>query len=196
MNLKDYLEKHGIMNWYEWATKYLKLPSPEEVEVLPYGTFKFQPTVNGFTGRDEKGKLYVTFKNNPPNLETFSHELIHLAGHGEIYAFNLDVFLAYAIKHDLPPFNVLALLDLSLNQVESVLREFGFKSIDEYFNHRLTCENEQVRLLIHCRKILGDCSDIMKLITFIQILYEFFREPNPPELEQKIFRKIAEKNGV
>ncbi|MEM1759492.1 MAG: hypothetical protein QXU26_02125 [Thermofilaceae archaeon] len=77
---------------------------------------------------------YIAFAHHPPDTTTFLHELIHVAGGDELPAYNYAVLLYYAIRRNLPPFNLLDLLKLDLKTVNEVLsRLYGLRGVEEYF---------------------------------------------------------------
>lgn len=130
----DFLERYGLRDLYEQCRKYLpSLPPAEEVDYVPFPKKGVPESVQAFvTWMD--GRLAVSFRRVPPDRYTFLHEVIHLAGGGEIPAWNYVAMLDVALKENLPPFNLLDLEKLTLEDVEEVLREFGLNSVKDYFN--------------------------------------------------------------
>lgn len=142
MNFKEFMEKHGLLETYEKARKYLpSLPDPEEVEYEPFSSEK--PGVLGYVRKPEKAgePLKISFRDDEkPPLSTFYHEIIHLAqlnagkDGNEIEAWNYPSFLHYAIENDLEPFDVLRISELKEADVKAALRELGLgiESIEDY----------------------------------------------------------------
>lgn len=139
--LPDRGVKCHFIEIYEAAKKYLPtLPDPEKVEYE-----SFNPGRDGVFGYvrktgDPETPYVISFRNLPPSLTTFYHEIIHLAqlegGRevSEIEAWNYPSFLNYAIQHNLPPFDLLKLSELTIKDVEEVLQSLkvGINTIDDY----------------------------------------------------------------
>jgi len=131
--LKEYLEKHGLTELYKKAARYIPLPPPEKVVVEDFMFTDEGPRIVFGYVKVRDTELSISFRQNPPDILTFLHEVIHLAGGGEVEAYNYVTFLRYAVENDLPPFDLFKLSELKREDVEEVLREFGIDSIEEYF---------------------------------------------------------------
>ncbi|MEM2388725.1 MAG: hypothetical protein QW215_00620 [Ignisphaera sp.] len=128
--LKQFPKLHKL---YIKSMKYLPTLEGKTIYVEPFKNTK--STVLGYARKDqEKDVWYIGFAHHPPDTITFLHELIHVAGGDELSAYNYAVLLYYAIRRDLPRFNILDLLKLDLKTINKVMNDlFGFKGIEEYF---------------------------------------------------------------
>lgn len=140
---KDFMVEKGLLELYEKAKKYLpELPDPETVEYEPFNSEK--PGVLGYVRAPEKPgeRLKISFRDDEkPSLTTFYHEIIHLAQinrrktANEIEAWNYPAFLSYAIEHDLEPFDVLKISELTREDVEEAIKSLGLgiEDMEGYF---------------------------------------------------------------
>ena len=134
-----FLAKRGLLDYYIKARKYLHLPPPDQI--LCFIDPKLEgSSVRGYTyyhykmDRTPQEIWYIGFQNDPPEITTLLHELIHVAGGCEITAHNYVGILRYAIENDLPPFPLLMLPDLKIEEIEKALAKLGINSIDEYYD--------------------------------------------------------------
>lgn len=135
VRLEEYLSQYpNLLELYRKARKYL--PSlPEEIYVVPFDAH-IEKRVLAIAYED-KGKWYLAFRFNPPDEYTFLHELIHVAGGKEIEAYNYVSLLYYSIEKNLPEYNLLDFQNITLEEINEVLRGMGIKgvnSVEDYFN--------------------------------------------------------------
>ncbi len=90
-----------------------------------------RPMVFGYTIKPNK----LFFRFLPPSKSVFIHELIHLCDKGgkyeELYAYNLIELIKLMAEEGIRG-NPFRLFDLSIDEIEAVLKEFGFDSIEEF----------------------------------------------------------------
>ena len=194
MRLVTYLKQYPKhYKFYKKARKYLKLP-----RYIEYVQFDIaDKRVLGFAYYDKLKKRWcIGFRKDPPSINTLLHELIHVAGGDEIEAYDLTPVLIIAIKHDFPPANIFKLFDLSVSDINSILRELGINSIEEYYKLRGVIptsyefiEDPSQGLILRPRKGMSE-KDIV--ICFIcEIAGGLLFEESP--LELKILNKMFEK---
>jgi len=139
--IDEYLRVYEIVNVEN------RMPPLDEIYVLnDYDVESLQiiprDTVMAFAlpSRDTE-RQYVWFRHEPPGLNTFAHEMIHLAKknkqlNDEVYAYNLAPLVAIlAERNIIPKRNVLRLLeDLNLSVLsKKIAQYFHVNSIEELF---------------------------------------------------------------
>jgi len=137
MKLSEFLAKYPELSGvYQVLKPYL----PSEVEVysiseLEKHGYRAKSTVMGVALKPNK----VFFRYIPPSPVTFAHELIHLCKRKaedvseEVYGYNFAELIVFMADEGIKA-NPFDLVRLSENQVNAVLREFGYKDIDEYYH--------------------------------------------------------------
>ena len=136
MNLLDYLKERGYGWLLEKVVKYLpSLPDPSTVVVVPWERSLCRDNKRAYgCAWKEGGKWYVSFKSfHGPDMCTVLHELVHVAGGGEVEAYNYVYALMYAINNDLPPFDLLKLRHVRLKELESISKKLFGISLPELF---------------------------------------------------------------
>lgn len=198
-----FLAKRGLLDYYIKAQKYLYLPPPDQI--LCFIDPKLEgSSVRGYMyyhykmDRTPQEIYYIGFQNDPPEITTLLHELIHVAGGCEITAHNYVGILKYAIENDLPPFPLLRLPDLKLETIEETLRELGINSIDEYYDIKgiipPTHEPEITPNGLKIKRKEGVDERMLVEVFLIELSSALdWSEYNP--LETKIIEKLAEKLG-
>ena len=126
--LEEFLKYHDLYQLYLLARKYLPtLPDPRDVYVAPWecSPCRYLDTALGCTWKVD-GKLYVSFREHIPSIFVILHEFIHLAGGGEWEAYNYLPALWYAIRTEMPPFNLLKLREVDMETLDMISRRlFG-----------------------------------------------------------------------
>ncbi|MEM3974899.1 MAG: hypothetical protein QW320_11075 [Ignisphaera sp.] len=139
MKLSEFLERYPEYKPYvDVLTDYLMVP-PEEVEVGTLGDLEklgYAVSERVVGSALPPNKLF--FREIPPPLYVFIHELIHLCRkppivHEEVYASNLVELVAFCAEKRIRC-NPFSLFELSVEDVVSVLRKHGFRSIEEYYS--------------------------------------------------------------
>jgi len=192
-NFKEYLEKYGLAELYQKASKYLKLPPPESVEVEKayepavvhcvaekMGIAAFLvPFVGAYVRTKKDGGLVVGFtkSQDPPDRAVFLNVLVILASGKRTDALVYGPLLRYAVENDLPPFNLFWLNELTLKDVEEVLRRFGIDGVDGYLRRRGVFEDEELK------------KEPVKIKWFLMRLGEKLKES---ELDQQIFKRLID----
>lgn len=137
MRLSEMAEAYPRLKQYvEFLKDYLTRP-PEEVEVYKMDEaeklgYQVDERMLGAAAGD---KLF--FKEVPPDVNTFIHELIHLCKkppvvHEEVFAYDLTNIIIFCVEKDIKcdPFK---LFTLRVEDIERVLRKYGIGSIEEYY---------------------------------------------------------------
>ena len=117
------------------------LPDPCEIIVLHPDDVEAGETVFGATWPDEK---IIWFRNQPPDLIDFAHELLHLIyvpnkvrELEEVYSYNLAGLAIILAREDIiPKVNIIRLFDFSEDDILMALRKVyntPFSSLEEYF---------------------------------------------------------------
>ncbi|MEM1842687.1 MAG: hypothetical protein QXL19_09960, partial [Ignisphaera sp.] len=129
---------------------------------------------------------------------TFLHELIHVAGGEELSAYNYAILLYHAIHRDLPPFNLLDLLNIDLETLNNVLNRHGFRDIEDYYEVMGIIPIEVEDLTSVRIKIRRDVSEQMIVQNFlvnissgIAYWYEFESLGECQSIECRIFEDLA-----
>jgi len=138
----EYVKVYDIINVEN------RMPPLDKIYVLDdydVKSLRIKPrdTVMAFTlpSRDVKDKQYAWFRYEPPDLNVFAHEMIHLAKKykqldDEIYAYNLAPLVTILVERNIvPKHNVLRLFeDLNLNVLSKKIKQyFRVNSIEELF---------------------------------------------------------------
>ncbi len=104
MNLRTYLRRHRLLPLCDGARRYLpSLPPPEEVAVEDCQGPQ-RDTVLAYARPGPRPA--VAFRELSQG--TLLHEALHLAGTDEVEASNLTAVLAYCIRTEAPPGDLLA----------------------------------------------------------------------------------------
>ncbi|MEM4497250.1 MAG: hypothetical protein QW794_01885 [Thermosphaera sp.] len=136
MKLAEFIEMYPEFKPYvEFLREFLEKP-PEEIEVRGFGELGGDAPgerVLGFALKPDK----LFFRDMPPSITTFVHELIHLCkkpeeSPEEVYAYNLVNLIMFCAERGVKcdPFKMFA---LRIEDVERVLRKYGVSSIEEYY---------------------------------------------------------------
>ena len=137
MNLTEFLSKYpNLRKYYQTLERFL--PSPDEILVGDFTDLEKE----GFVAREtvlacamKPNKLF--FRHFPPNKYVFTHELIHLCRkydeHEEVYAYNLLDAVVYLAEKGLHNVDVFKLFNLSIEEIEAVLKRFGFETIEDFY---------------------------------------------------------------
>lgn len=73
----------------------------------------------------------MSFREHIPSTLVFLHELIHLAGGGELEAYNYLPALWYAVRVGLPPFDLLSLREVDIETLDRITNDlFGMPTLD------------------------------------------------------------------
>ncbi|MEM4501468.1 MAG: hypothetical protein QW512_04995 [Thermofilaceae archaeon] len=123
--------------YVEFLRKFMKKP-PEEVEVYSFReALELEYAVDGRALGFALPPARVFFRDIPPPVPVFIHELVHLCEkppvvHEEVYAGNLVNLVVFCVEREVrcDPF---ALFTLKIEDVEGVLRKYGIQSIEEYY---------------------------------------------------------------
>jgi len=115
------------------------LPSIDEITVLQPSDVEVRDTVHGLCWKEEKT---IWFREQPPPLSFFAHELLHLIDKDikleEVYAYNLSSLAVILAKKDIiPRKNIIRLFDVSEEQLLQAIRKaygYDFKNLEEYFS--------------------------------------------------------------
>ncbi|MEM1830532.1 MAG: hypothetical protein QXJ97_03250 [Desulfurococcaceae archaeon] len=138
MKLSEFVEKYPGYKPYVELLRDFMMESPEKIDVHTFSEaielgYTVGENVLGFAVPPDK----VFFREIPPELHTFIHELIHLCRkppivHEEMYAYNLINLIIFCVEKRIKckPF---ALFTLTVNDIERVLRKYGIQSIEEYY---------------------------------------------------------------
>ncbi len=126
---------------YRKAYEILKdyLPNPDEVTVgdfeeLEKMGIRVRPTAMGVTIGNS-----IFFRHYPPRLQTFIHELIHLARKPradvpeEVYGYNISLVVVWMIEKNIKRGQPLLLYSLPEETVNRVLKSFGFESFEHFY---------------------------------------------------------------
>lgn len=138
MNLKEFVKKYKqFENVFDFLEPFLE-EKPERIKVYSFEEatkqgFKIRETVNAFVLKPDR----VYFRYIPPDLVTFTHELIHLCRKDddideEVYSYNLTEAVIYATEKCIKA-NIFSLFKLTREDIEKVLRDLGFRSIEEFY---------------------------------------------------------------
>ena len=138
MNLKEFVEKYPqFKKVFNFLKEYLE-EKPENIKIYSFKEaakqgFRIRETVEAFVVKPDK----VYFRHIPPDLYTFTHELIHLCKKDndieeEVYAYNLVEAVIYVAENDIKA-NIFKLFNLTRKDIEKVLKELGFSNIEEFY---------------------------------------------------------------
>ncbi|MEM2197290.1 MAG: hypothetical protein QW290_09445 [Sulfolobales archaeon] len=138
MKLSEFIEKYpGYKPYVEFLKNFFEKPV-DEIYVYSFGEaaelgYVAGENVMGFADPPDK----VFFREMPPPLHTFIHELIHLCRKPpivgeEVYAYNLVNLVIFCVEKGIKC-NPFALFTLTVNDIERVLRKYGVQSIEEYY---------------------------------------------------------------
>lgn len=138
MKLSEFIERYPEYKPYVEFLKSFLVKPVEEIDVHTFSeAVELGYTVDerslGFA--EPPGRVF--FKEMPPPLHVFIHELIHLCRkpstvHEEMYAYNLINLIIFCVERRIKC-NPFALFTLTVNDIERVLRKYGVQSIEEYY---------------------------------------------------------------
>ncbi|MEM3213320.1 MAG: hypothetical protein QXX88_00340 [Metallosphaera sp.] len=138
MRLSEFIERYPLYKPYVNLLKEFMERSPEEIEVYSFEEgsrlgYEVGEGVLGFVIPPDK----VFFREMPPPLHVFIHELIHLCRkpssvHEEVYAYNLVNLVIFCVERGIRC-NPFSLYTLKIEDIERVLKRYGIRSIDEYY---------------------------------------------------------------
>ncbi|MEM1913967.1 MAG: hypothetical protein QW067_12575, partial [Thermofilaceae archaeon] len=135
VSLEEYLSKYSAL--YELYAKALGfLPTLKERKILVKIHEHFPQWGVPDVSRDlEKENVwYVGFGEDPPTPVELLQALIHVETGDRRLARSFSYLLLYSINKNLPSFDLLDLLDVDLETVNTVLRKlYGIKSVEDYF---------------------------------------------------------------
>ncbi|MEM1842234.1 MAG: hypothetical protein QXL19_07645 [Ignisphaera sp.] len=138
MKLSEFLERYPEYRPYvDVLIDYLMAP-PEEIEIgTPEDLEKLGYTVSDRVVGLALPPNKLFFREIPPSLYVFVHELIHLCNkppivHEEIYASNLVELVVFCAEKRMKC-NPFALFELSVEDIENVLKKYGIQTIEEYY---------------------------------------------------------------
>ncbi|MEM1913962.1 MAG: hypothetical protein QW067_12550 [Thermofilaceae archaeon] len=138
MKLSEFIERYPEYKPYVELLRDFMMESPEKIDVHTFSEavelgYVAGENVVGFAVPPSK----VFFREVPPPLHVFIHELVHLCEkppvvHEEVYADNLVNLVVFCVERGVrcDPF---ALFTLKIEDVEGVLRKYGIRSIEEYY---------------------------------------------------------------
>lgn len=138
LRLSEFIERYPLYKPYVNLLKEFMERSPEEIEVYSFEEgsrlgYEVGEGVLGFVIPPDK----VFFREMPPPLHVFIHELIHLCRkpssvHEEVYAYNLVNLVIFCVERGIRC-NPFSLYTLKIEDIERVLKRYGIRSIDEYY---------------------------------------------------------------
>lgn len=138
LRLSEFIERYPLYKPYVNLLKEFMERSPEEIEVYSFEEgsrlgYEVGEGVLGFVIPPDK----VFFREMPPPLHVFIHELIHLCRkppsvHEEVYAYNLVDLVIFCVERGIRC-NPFSLYTLKIEDIERVLKRYGIRSIDEYY---------------------------------------------------------------
>ncbi len=136
------------------------LPNPDEIIVGDFDELRKEGiiprrTIQGVTIGNE-----IYFRNFPPNILSFVHELIHIAKkprddlHEEVWGYNISNVIVWMIEKNVDgdPFKLYC---LSREDVMKVLNELGYKSFEDFymihgiipFAYKLKVEDDSIKIV-------------------------------------------------
>lgn len=139
MKLAEFLEKYPEYKPYVEVLADFLAVSPEEIEVATLEDLRrlgYAVSERVVGSALPPNRLF--FREIPPPLHVFIHELIHLCRkppivHEEVYASNLVELVVFCAEKRIKC-NPFSLFELSVEDVVSVLRKHGIQSIEEFYN--------------------------------------------------------------
>ncbi|MCS7136926.1 MAG: hypothetical protein NZ941_00980 [Candidatus Caldarchaeum sp.] len=130
--LVEYLKKYpSLLELYVRAHDFL--PALRGVRIIVEPFTSTRETVLAYACPRGERTWAVAFRDDPPDALTLLHELVHVAGGDELMAYNYAHFILHAIENNMPCFNVFDLLELKLDDINDVLKEFAIENVIEYF---------------------------------------------------------------
>ena len=138
ISLSEFLKKYPhFSKYYEFLKDFL--PSPDEIKVGNFHDLKEEGVIARETVMAcaiQPDRIY--FRHIPPDDYTFVHEMIHLCKkyneHEEVYAYNLaDAVIYLAENGTNNNVDIFYIFELKLEDIEKVLKEMGFNSIEEFY---------------------------------------------------------------
>lgn len=138
MRLSEFVRKYPEFKPYvDFLSEFLER-SPNEIEVywlreIERFGYALSERMLGSALRPDK----LFFREIPPSIHTFIHELIHLCRKPEdvleeVYAYNLANLVMFCVKNNVKC-NPFKLFVLRIEDIERVLRKYGISSIEEYY---------------------------------------------------------------
>lgn len=145
MKLVDLFEKNEMYKKiYEFIAQYEELPAPEEVEVIEDPSKHGYVVKDGVLGFCDKEKKTLWFRNFPPDLVTYTHEVLHLIDKGEhahleeVFSWNLSSLIIHLVENGIKPKK--SPLDLYrmtreefYKRIKKLLDAYGLRCITELF---------------------------------------------------------------
>jgi len=139
MKLSEFIEKYPEYKPYVELLKNFFEKPVDEIEMHSFmeaTRYKYiiDENILGFAVPPNE----VFFRDIPPDLHVFIHEMIHLCKKPpvtseEIYAYNLVNLVVFCVEKRIKC-NPFALLTLTVSDIERVLSKYGIESIEEYYN--------------------------------------------------------------
>lgn len=131
MKLREYVEKHQHLKPYlDAAVRCLPGISSRLDEVEVEAGVEMNEMIAGAVL--DGGRL-VIFREDPPDINTFLHELVHLAGGGEEEAYTLTLLLRLCAEKGVTA-DLMRLMNLTFEQLDKLVEEVtGLKGLEEWY---------------------------------------------------------------
>jgi len=183
MKIEELIKHNPILQKiYDILKPYLIDQNIEVYKLEDLQKFGFKPRPTVIACALPPNKLFFSYLPDPV---TFAHELIHLCKKPndideEIYGYNLATIIIFMAEREIRA-NPFKLFQLSIEQIESILRKYGFNSIEEFYEvqgiiphtHKLTID-EKGRLKFVRDKRYSDKDIVITFVTEISAGLPYF----------------------